>query len=218
MLGRQPVGPFYLGGHSFGAMIAYEMALQLLTQGHDVGLLAIIDQHMPGQRRAPTAAIPGIYRLLTAAPGRIRYQLARVPAADRYGEFRRLVAGWSKTALGLKRDAASTFNLDRNETELISRFEAELKALRAYRPVPIPVPITLFRAKIPLMRHLPMDSTLGWKELAQREVHVRVVPGDHHSMTTEPLVRHLAQALSHELDLVQKPVTNARVADHKTGA
>ena len=47
MLRYQPVGPFYLGGHSFGAMVAYEMALQLVKQGHEIGLLAIIDQQRP---------------------------------------------------------------------------------------------------------------------------------------------------------------------------
>ena len=82
MRDRQPNGPFYFGGHSFGAMIAYEMALQLLAQGHDVGLLAIIDQHWPGQRLAPIAAVAGIYRILTAIPGRIRSELSRVPAGE----------------------------------------------------------------------------------------------------------------------------------------
>ena len=36
LLARQPAGPFYLGGHSFGATVAYEMALQLSEQGHDI--------------------------------------------------------------------------------------------------------------------------------------------------------------------------------------
>ena len=110
---------------------------------------------------------------------------------------------WSKAALGLKRDAATIFNIDPRETELTSRFEAGLKALRAYKPARSPVAIKVFRAEIPLMHHLLMDPTLGWKDLAQDNVQVRIVPGDHHSMTTEPLVRHLAKALSNELDAIQ---------------
>ena len=203
MLDRQPNGPFYLGGHSFGAMIAYEMALQLLAQGNDIGLLAVIDQHWPGWRLEPETAIPAMYRILTTIPGRIRYELAKVAPAQRYQALQGLFVSWSKAALGFKRDAATIFKIDRSETELILRFEAGLEALRAYRPAPSPVPITLFRAKIPLMRHLIMDSTLGWKDLAQREVQVRVIPGDHQSMTTEPLVRHLAKALADELDKIQ---------------
>ena len=110
---------------------------------------------------------------------------------------------WSKAALGFRRDAATIFNIDPSETELTSRFEAGLKALRAYKPARSPVPIAVFRAEIPLMHHLLMDPTLGWKELARHDVQVRIVPGDHYSMTTEPLVRHLAKALSNELDAIQ---------------
>ncbi len=144
-----------------------------------------------------------MYRILTTIPGRIRYELTKVAPAQRYQALQRLFVSWSKAALGLKRNAATIFKIDCSETELILLFEAGLEALRAYRPAPSPVPITLFRAKIPLMRHLIMDSTLGWKNLAQREVQVRVIPGDHQSMTTERLVRHLAKAIADELDKIE---------------
>ena len=121
MLDRQPTGPFYLAGHSYGATIAYEMALQLSAQGHDIGLLAIIDQQRPGWRLTPTAIIRAMHRILATVPGRIRYELARVPAADRYHELQRLLLKWSKRALGLKHDVALSFKIDRSETELISR-------------------------------------------------------------------------------------------------
>jgi thioesterase domain-containing protein len=39
----QPSGPFRLGGHSVGAMIALEMAHQLLERGRKVDLLVVID-------------------------------------------------------------------------------------------------------------------------------------------------------------------------------
>jgi amino acid adenylation domain-containing protein len=203
-LAHQPSGPFYLGGHSFGAMVAYEVALQLVAQGHEIGLLAIIDQQRPGWRFAPKAAIPALHRILSTMPGRIRYELARVPAKQRYQALQRILLRWSKAALGFKPDAVSMFSIDPNETELISQFEAGLQALREYHPLPSPVPITLFRAEVPLMRHLAMDPTLGWKDLARGEVRVRIVPGDHHTMTTEPLVRHLAKAISDELDSLQR--------------
>ncbi|HEX8089043.1 MAG TPA: AMP-binding protein, partial [Blastocatellia bacterium] len=38
----QPEGPYFLGGHCNGGLIAFEMAQQLKAQGHEVGLLAII--------------------------------------------------------------------------------------------------------------------------------------------------------------------------------
>ena len=42
VLQRRPAEPAYhLGGYSFGAIVAYEMARQMTEQGHRVGLLAI---------------------------------------------------------------------------------------------------------------------------------------------------------------------------------
>ncbi|NJK48665.1 amino acid adenylation domain-containing protein [Candidatus Gracilibacteria bacterium] len=43
----QPQGPYFLGGHSFGAKVAFEMAQQLRSSGHEVALLAILDAPAP---------------------------------------------------------------------------------------------------------------------------------------------------------------------------
>ena len=96
------------------------------------------------------------------------------------------------------------FDLSRAEPEQIQLFDAHIRAMRAYRPKPLSsVPITLFRAKTQLLAHLAMDRTLGWSEFAKRDVQVRIVPGSHGSITTEPLVQHLAQSLCEELDRAQ---------------
>ena len=210
MLVHQPAGPFYLGGHSFGAMVAYEMALQLVAQGHEIGLLAIIDQRRPGWRLTARDAIPVLHRILISIPGRIRDELAQVPATDRFRHFRRILLRWSKAALGFRPDAASMFDFSRSETEQILLFEANLRALRDYRPTPLPVPITLFRANVQILSHLALDSTLGWSDLAESEVRVRIVPGNHGSITTEPLVRQLAKMMSDELDAAQEGTSTRR--------
>jgi len=51
----QPQGPYYLGGHSFGGLVVFEMAQQLRRQGHEVALLALLDPAGMGnlQRRVP---------------------------------------------------------------------------------------------------------------------------------------------------------------------
>ncbi len=203
MLLHQPAGPFYLGGHSFGAMIAYEMALQLVKRGHEIGLLAIIDAQRPGWRLNSRNAIPALYRILTNIPGRFRDEMAAVDAASRFRAMRRILRRWSKTAFGLQHEAADMFELNRRGQEQVLVLKAHLAALRDYRPMPAPVPITLFRASAPLLSHLAMDPTLGWSGLAEGEVQVHTLPGSHGSIVTEPLVRKLAKALSAALDAAQ---------------
>ncbi|HID99343.1 MAG TPA: amino acid adenylation domain-containing protein, partial [Thiotrichaceae bacterium] len=46
---RQPEGPYFLGGTSFGGMIAFEIAQQLQTLGQEVASLIMMDTPGPGQ-------------------------------------------------------------------------------------------------------------------------------------------------------------------------
>ena len=50
---------------------------------------------------------------------------------------------------------------------------------------------------------LPLDRTLGWRDVALGGVQVYRIPGDHTTISTEPLVRHPARALSEALDKAQ---------------
>jgi thioesterase domain-containing protein len=205
MLVHQPAGPYYLGGHSFGAALAYEMARQLEEQGHEIGLLAIIDQPRSGWRLALGNALPVLYRILGAIPQRFREELAQTPKGRRLLHSRQLLTRWSKTALGYREDAAVKFELNAKKPEQIEPYESNVRALRAYQPGKLRAPLMLFRAETrpQKLSDRAVGFTLGWGEFAEGGVQVRVVPGDHSTMITEPLVRHLAKALSDELDTAQ---------------
>ncbi len=73
----QPEGPYYLGGFSFGATVAYEMAQQLLATGEHVALLAILDGgSYPGStktRLTPSILAEFLWNILAW----IRYDLLR---------------------------------------------------------------------------------------------------------------------------------------------
>jgi thioesterase domain-containing protein len=104
------------------------------------------------------------------------------------------------------------FDLSRLETEQISLFEAHLRALRAYQPPPSSVPLSLFRASVQLpLSHVALDPTLGWRDLV-KSAQVRIVPGSHGSITTEPLVRQLAKILTDELDAAQGTTRSLELA------
>jgi thioesterase domain-containing protein len=92
------------------------------------------------------------------------------------------------------------FDFRQMDTEQIAFYEAGLRALRDYRPRPAPIKMSLFRAKVQSLSNLALDSTLGWNELGGSNVRVHVVPGNHGSMMTEPMVRELAKAISEQLE------------------
>jgi amino acid adenylation domain-containing protein len=211
MLVHQPTGPFYLGGHSFGAMIAYEMALQLVDQGHEVGLVAIIDQRRPGFRLTARNALPILPRIIVNLPDHLRNELAQVPRAKRLRHLRRILRRWWRAALGIRPGVAEMFDLSGREPGEIALYEAHIRALRAYRPRSSNVPLALFRATVQLpLSELAMDETLGWSDLAGSAVRVHIVPGNHGSIMTEPLVRQLAKTLADELDAAQAIASRRR--------
>jgi amino acid adenylation domain-containing protein len=202
---RQPHGPYLLGGYSFGATVAFEMAQQLHRAGTSVGLLALIDAsptgYRVGWRRAPMAAA----RWLANLPGWVREDL--------------LVSGWAVAVANVKRhlrvlgrrawgdrgpDIARVLDTRRLTAD---EFETHLRhflAAEAYQPRPYPGEITVLSARTqPLMRFTSEDS-LGWHALAHGGVVVRRVPGNHLS-----LMRSLSVALNALLDTADPPAAAA---------
>ncbi|MGH3758444.1 type I polyketide synthase [Actinophytocola sp.] len=55
----QPAGPYTLGGWSFGAVVAHEMAAQLIARGERVDLLVCLDAYVPGRPGRWIGADPG---------------------------------------------------------------------------------------------------------------------------------------------------------------
>ncbi len=60
----RPQGPYILAGHSFGGLVALEIAHRLLADGDEVMLLALIDTYLP---RESALALPGFASLTGAA-------------------------------------------------------------------------------------------------------------------------------------------------------
>lgn len=201
ILTRQTSGPYFIGGMSFGAAVAYEVAIQLEKQGHRVGLVAILDQRRPNWRFSLVKAIPVLHRILAAID--VRRELADVPRGLRWQAAWQLGEKWVKAAVGYREPAIKMLNLYDYDSAIIARCEANLRAYRAYRPERLQGALTLFRAQAQPVSHLVLDQTLGWSQLVKGKVRVRLVPGNHHTIRTEPFVRELAEALMQELDAVQ---------------
>jgi amino acid adenylation domain-containing protein len=204
MLALQPAGPYFFGGYCLGAMVAFEMAHRLKELGHEIGMLGIIDQRRSKWRFTLRDLLPAFFRTSVNISLLFRDQLTPLSALRRIvGASGRRLQNWTRTAIGLPTaQVDGVFELNRS---LQGRIPGEqyFPALRGYRPVPLNVPATLFRATDAALLSLPLDWTLGWSSVIEGGIEVHKVPGDHLSITAEPLVRHLARTLSDAIDRAQ---------------
>nr|QEO74617.1 condensation domain-containing protein [uncultured bacterium] len=136
---RQPQGPYLIGGYSSGGIIAFEMAQQLQRQGHEVGLLAMLDSfRMTPEKQQVEKDDANLISLFVRTLGRILpVEELRQVESDKQVEY----------ALQRGREARliRTF-LD--ERKLVSTYHV-LKGLKQatqdYKPQVYPGTITLFR-------------------------------------------------------------------------
>ena len=152
----QPHGPYFLGGHSAGGLVAYEMARRLHEVGEEVALLALFDSWAPGHGQL----IPE--KFLRMKLEEFRERLARFSSRLRErGQFGYL---GEKLRIRLRVLLGRTSTLPPNLQELQDAIE---DAVDEYRPLPYAGVVTLFRAKRQPAEYA-IDQTLGWGEPGAR--------------------------------------------------
>lgn len=173
--GQQPEGPYFLGGQSFGAMIALEAARWLRANGESVAMLVVVDSMLASGLR-PRAGLGWrermALRLLPLLPVGKRFYPTRRGLADGLRQaVRRFLVPWHR------------WRASRKEKPLPKsvRFEALLNACLAAKvahgqPSPYAGPATVIRGRYTEAAALhEIAPALGWED---------VVP--------DPVVVHLA--------------------------
>ncbi|HEY9830739.1 MAG TPA: amino acid adenylation domain-containing protein [Stenomitos sp.] len=209
----QPRGPYLLGGHSFGGVVAFEMAIQLGKMGHEVALVAIIDALAPIVDNKPNCSAPEeaanlfdfasyIESMFSLNLEVSKETLADLTASEQlhYLKERLIRVNLLPPDTGIK--------LVRG---LVQVYMASLKAHRSYLPKQVlPTRIALLSAQDideregDIEEHLMMrkEPTLGWKEMSGT-VDVHLVPGNHMTMMQKPQVQVLAEQLQVALEQAQ---------------
>jgi amino acid adenylation domain-containing protein len=186
----QPRGPYYLAGYSFGGMVAYEMAQQLLRAGHQVGMLGLIDSFPPGviRSRSFIRRLPiHLFHLFGEGPGGARRHLRLV--ADRLSmRIARLMGRDAKPAM---------------EPRLEAIAHAARSAYQGYRPVPYCGDVVLFCAlrRIGWQDFSGADELNGWTNLVRGELVVRQLDATHWTVFEEP---HLQKLAGHFSDCLKR--------------
>jgi amino acid adenylation domain-containing protein len=210
----QPQGPYYLGGHSFGVTVAYEMAQQLLEQGHEVDLLALLDAtvHIPVENppnieniEAKALALIGLVKIIESFFEKeieLSYDKLLILNPDEQLEF-------VSKQLEMKGIQVGTNQLQGYLQ--VNHADSQARSLYCQKCI-YPIPITLFKAEISdpedpdaseLKKQILNDSVWGWNNFSRGFVDLHIVPGDHVSMMTKPHVITLAHQLRNCLDKAQ---------------
>jgi amino acid adenylation domain-containing protein len=192
----QPNGPYYLAGLCVNAVIAYEVAQQLVRQGETIALLAMLDAHNHAYYKNPFK--DGRYT------ARIKYHLnnllrmdsseTSVYLRDRLDEARRKIERitWRLTA-----DREGHTDDFRNTDSIVH------PAFSQYEPQPYPGRVVLLQSsEWPTSPYF--DFKLGWEDLVSGIDFYRIA-GDHAYMFDEPNVNVVAETLDAYLE-------NSRVA------
>ena len=203
---RQPVGPYWLAGHSFGAWIAYEAARQLTEAGERVALLAVLD--MPAPPAAPAQSTATADRLLDRLLEILAVTHGFTPAGAREA-----LSGLSldQQLARLQREMSEANVLGASNAleqvrGMLRVLEADDVALAAWSSNggASDVPIALIRTDTVWDGSLgaradEADATLGWGRFSTRRTSVRRVKGVHRTMLAPPYVDALAAALDEAL-------------------
>jgi amino acid adenylation domain-containing protein len=207
---RQPVGPYRLIGHSYGGVVAYEMARQLIADGEGVAQLVLLDAVAPQwMHPVSTDAASADVDDGPLDDARLLAEVARAVA---------MIGGAAATRIAVERhrpDAGEAFDatsvhaaligqgieIDRPRFDaLLAVLKANLRAYRRYRPLPLPagaaLDARLFRATRDLQPGWPRDY--AWGPLLGRAPLVEDLDCDHFSMLGRDHIRAIAQALARE--------------------
>jgi thioesterase domain-containing protein len=174
----RPRGPYHIGGHSFGGLVAYEIGQQLSLSGEEVGTLALFDTQGPvTPDRSLGARVRRIGKLLRKA--------------DWHGRRAKDLSRRIREASG--RQVVSEEHARLSEMAL-----AQLRASASYSPRQFPGAITLFQASA-IQAGAYKDPYSGWDGMAAAGLEIVEVPGNHVSVIDDTNIDVLAAELAGNL-------------------
>jgi amino acid adenylation domain-containing protein len=187
----QPIGPYYIGGHCFGAVVAFQLAAELCARGERVSYLGMMDPPAPSAIHPPKHSAMDrylyyMYSLLERNPLDIPGYIARGLRNRRILREQRLIG----------QDPAMVFS--------------------SFVPRQIDIAVEMFFAKDSFYRYRPeRDPRLAWEKWCSGLV-IHETVGDHVTFCRCPAVQELANLLSDRLDVAQQSSRHAVVSDRES--
>jgi thioesterase domain-containing protein/acyl carrier protein len=187
-----PQGPYLIGGHSFGGLVAFEMARQLHAQGQGPALLVLLDSVVPGSRHSikPSDQISMLFDNLRSEG--MQYLMTKINT--RKDQF------LQNLRHRLQITCCSALRYFGRPLPQVLRYalieEVHRRALHRYVFLPYGGIGTLIRANEGKVFSLSEreDEVLGWGNLVKGGLNAYEIPGDHNNMLRDPQVQSVAKS------------------------
>jgi amino acid adenylation domain-containing protein len=204
LLKANPEGPYALTGYSFGGLLAFEMAKQLVEMGKKVKFVGIVDTYLGlKDNKSSTGSwnmTKKVMRQFTKIPFLVRSFIDYPQDAFKYQlgvlkyKINQIYPVFKIPKVGSIKNGSE--DLSPYEIEIYKTYAA---AHKRYKITPAPINISLLRVK---KRIYFIDDPiyLGWKRYAKLGISVFEVPGDHASILHPPNDKEFARVLQAALD------------------
>lgn len=194
---HQPTGTCLLVGHSFGGLLAFEVAHQLQRQGRTVEMILLLDSW---------AAIPAWWRKLQVLSFararkslgfRVRHWWSKNRPATSAGTGQKTAIPGLAPAVDTALEAANQ-PIGGVSWEILERVYRH--ARKNYRLQPLDSRAVIFRAQHSEVAHYyAVDGNLGWDGFLTRGLETVETPGDHFSLLKRPHLLTLAEHVKQRL-------------------
>ncbi|QWF71690.1 amino acid adenylation domain-containing protein [Methylomonas paludis] len=171
----QPQGPYHLMGFSFGGLIAYEMACQLVANGQQVDFLCLLDTYLTTEKaRLPWTSF-------------VR-NLLKLSGKEFYSKLQSVLARFKS-----KKPTTAIPVFD----PYVYAPEPDRYASSRYKPGIYPGHVTLIQAEDSKQTLLYSfkDPEVAWRKFLGERLEVQNIPGEHYTIFSEQYIGTLADTL-----------------------
>src|SRR5690606_776848 len=181
ILESNPTGPYILGGYSFGGLLAYEMARQLIAMGKKIEFIAILDTYCGGRDKREDKG-NRILRKIT----RQFIKFGFITRSFLHNPFETVRYQW----VFIHNKIKNVFSNNYVGNDEFFTYDAEINrsydiAYENYKMSPMDVEVHLFKTQKRLY-FLDDGKNYGWKKYALKGVRVYEDPGDHKTFLLPP--------------------------------
>jgi amino acid adenylation domain-containing protein len=191
----QPLGPYSLIGHSYGGVVAYEMARILLEQGEQISSLILLDSIAPSVMQGRTAddeadeLFEACMTMANLYGVNLKIDLKRLRQSSSGENVQYIVNLLNDGGLEINDEQFATFQ---------AVFRANQRCYRAYKPSTLSrkIDVSLYRAAQGRQDEPPMPRDYGWNQLLQSPIRIYDVEANHFSILEKAPIQGVAGALS----------------------